>query len=52
MDFPFESDNFVIGDETQNHQPFEYSLPKVIAYMKETGKAFSDLTEEELESLK
>ena len=48
-----DCDNFIVGDSGQTEfKPFGYNIAKVSAYLKETGKRFEDLTEEELESLK
>ncbi len=52
IEFPFECDHFVFGAENQEHEPLGFSLPKLIAYLKQTGKKFEELTEEELEKLK
>ena len=46
-------DDCIIGNkEITEYEPFEYKIPKVCAYLKETGKKFEDLSEEELEKLK
>ena len=48
-----DCDNFVIGNkDVTKSKPFGYNLPKVSAYLKETGKRFENLSEEELEKLK
>ena len=46
-------DNFVVGNKDQKEfVPFGYRIPDVCAYMKETGKKFEELTEEELAKFK
>ena len=52
IEFPFEDDDFVFGTENPNPEPLGFSVPKMIAYLKQTGKKFEELTEEELEKLK
>ena len=48
-----DCDNFVIGNkDVTKLKPFGYNVPKVSAYLKETGKRFENLSEEELEKLK
>ena len=48
-----DCDIFVIGNkDATKSKPFGYNLPKVSAYLKETGKKFEDLSEEELKKLK
>ena len=50
--FPHEPDRFVIGKQGRDFEPFGYSLLKLSAYMKKTGKTFDQLTEDELKKLK
>lgn len=50
---PVDVDNFVVGNkESGLNAPLDFSLPKVLAYMKRTGKSFADLTDSELKQCK
>ncbi len=48
VDEIIDPDNFVIGNrDEQKAQPLDCSLPKVLVYMKKSGKRFDKLTDEE-----
>lgn len=48
-----DCDNFIIGNNEQKEFiSFGYRIPEVCAYMKEAGKNFEELTEDELAKFK
>lgn len=48
-----DCDNFIVGNSKKTEfKPFGYNIPKVSAYLKESGKRFEELTDEELSKLK
>lgn len=53
MNYIIDCDNFIVGNSEQTEfKPFGYNIPKVSAYLKESGKKFEELTDEELSKLK
>ncbi|MBR3553813.1 MAG: hypothetical protein IKN72_10580 [Clostridia bacterium] len=53
MDSTIRDGNFNFGDpQKEKDHPTNFSIPKVLNYMKKSGKKFDELTKEELEKCK